>query len=248
MKFKTFGDSNLPKIIILHGGGLSWWSVMPLVNILQDKYCIITPIIDGHGESYDTTFISISDSADKLIAYIDQNFNGHIYALCGLSIGAQIIVDVLSKRDDICKFSIIESALIKPLKFLKNFMLAMVSVSYPLTKYKWFAKIQAKSLFVSQNNFNQYFEESSKLSKTSLLNITLSNSSFILNSNIKNTKAKILILVGEKELKIMKKSAIELHKTIINSSLLIVPKSGHGELSLLRPQEYCQLLFNLIKS
>lgn len=27
MKFKEFGNRELPTIIFLHGGGLSWWSM-----------------------------------------------------------------------------------------------------------------------------------------------------------------------------------------------------------------------------
>ncbi|WP_246578320.1 alpha/beta fold hydrolase [Clostridium frigoris] len=50
MIFKEFGNKNMPVIIFLHGGGLSWWSWNPQIEFLQNDYCIVTPIIDGHGE------------------------------------------------------------------------------------------------------------------------------------------------------------------------------------------------------
>ena len=33
MKFKEFGDKNKPAIVLLHGGGLSWWSYKKGFNI-----------------------------------------------------------------------------------------------------------------------------------------------------------------------------------------------------------------------
>ncbi|MDC7124262.1 MAG: alpha/beta hydrolase [Spirochaetales bacterium] len=243
---KDFGNKNNKKIILLHGGGLSWWSWGPIIDILQKKYNVITPIIDGHAEDGENTFISIDDTTNKLITYIDENFNGQIFLLCGLSIGAQIALNILSKRNDICKYSVIESALVKPIKFLKSLLLPMARFSYPLIKQKWYSRLQAKTLFVPTDKMDIYYADSCKMSKQSLSNIILSNGSFKLNSEISNTKAQVLILVGEKEIKIMKQSAIEIHKLIKNSQLEIIADCGHGEISLLRPKEYCRYLYDLI--
>ncbi len=67
MKYKTFGDKTRPVIILLHGEGLSWWSLMSIVRLLQTEYYIVTPIIDGHGEDGATDFISIRACAKKLL-------------------------------------------------------------------------------------------------------------------------------------------------------------------------------------
>lgn len=245
MIIKHFGNTNNEKIIILHGGGLSWWSLEPIIEILSKDYHVITPIIDGHGEDGETAFVSISDTSEKIISYIDENCNSSVKALCGLSLGAQIVVDTLSKRSDICQFSIIESALVKPIKFLKSLYLPMINISYPLIKYKWYSKLQAKVLLVPDEKLDRYYEDSCKISKVSLMNITSNNGTFKLDENISNTKAKVLIFVGEKEINLMKQSAIELHENIKGSDLVIIPKSGHGEISLLRPKEYCDYLLDL---
>ena len=70
MLFKAFGNKNMPVIILLHGGGLSWWSWKTQIKVLQKDYCIVTPIIDGHGEDCNTTFVSIKKSADHVVKYI----------------------------------------------------------------------------------------------------------------------------------------------------------------------------------
>ena len=116
MLFKEFGNKSLKTIILLHGGGLSWWGFQNVIEFLENDYYVVTPTIDGHGDDADTAFISIEDSAEKLIHYIDTECGGKVFALAGLSIGAQIVTEVLSQKGDIAEFAVIESALVIPIK------------------------------------------------------------------------------------------------------------------------------------
>ncbi|MCP4176486.1 MAG: alpha/beta hydrolase [bacterium] len=247
MIFKEFGNRDNPVIILLHGGGLSSWSVEPIAEILKDRFCIITPIIDGHGEDGENQFVSIRKSAENIIKYVDEFFSGIVYSLCGLSLGAQIVIDVLTLRENICKYSIIESALTIPMKFTKTFLLPMISLSYPLIKQKWYSNIQAKFLLLPKNMHELYYIDSCKISKKSLKNIILSNSSFYINNNICKSKSKVLILVGGKEIGVMKKSAVLLSKIIPQSSTISLSNYGHGELSQLHPEEYSKVLLDFMK-
>ena len=248
MIFKEFGNKNMPVIIFLHGGGLSWWSWKPQIEALQKDYCIVTPIIDGHGDACDTTFVSIKKSAEQVIKYIKENCNGKVFAICGLSIGAQIIVEILSKECDITENAVIESALVYPMKMATALTVPMYNMCYGLIKKRWFAKLQAKTLNVPDELFETYYEESSRMTKESLINITISNGDYPMPLTLCNTKAKTLILVGEKELSIMKKSASLLHQTINGSFLKVIEKSGHGEISLIYPDKYLNLLQQLFLS
>ena len=54
MLFIEHNKSNLPTIILLHGGGLSSWAWTGIVGLLQTDYHVVTPIIDGHGEDGST--------------------------------------------------------------------------------------------------------------------------------------------------------------------------------------------------
>ena len=155
MIFKEYGSSHLPVIILLHGGGLSDWSLRNIVEDLKESYHVITPIIDGHGDANQENFISIEDSSKKLLDYIDNKFNGKVFALGGLSIGAQIVIETLSNRLNIAENIIIESGLIYPIKVTKILIAPMISMSYGLIKYRWFAKLQSKSLFISDELFEQ---------------------------------------------------------------------------------------------
>ena len=242
MKFITFGHSDDPVILLLHGGGLSWWSLEPIAKSLAGRFHVVTPVIDGHGEDGETTFLSIEDSANKVLAYIDEQCHGKVYALGGLSIGAQIALEALSRRPDIANHAILEGTLVCPIPGTKTWMVPMIRLSYGLIRYKWFSRLQAKTLLVPEPLFLRYYEDSKKMSRLSLLNITVSNGSYALKSGIGYTTAKVLILVGEKEPGIMRKSAKLLHERIPGSQLLLCKGMGHGELSLAHPEQYLKTM------
>lgn len=247
MIFKESGENDFRTMIFIHGGGLSDWSLMPVVNEFQKNFHVITPIIDGHGEASTETFTSITDSAEKLIHYIDAQCNGRVFAIAGLSLGAQIVTEVISQRDDITQYAIIESALVYPIKGITSITVPTYQMCYGLIKQRWFSKMQAKSLCVPSNMLETYYKDSIKMSKQSLINMTLSNGTYDLKESIINTKAKVLIIVGEKEIPVMKKSAQKINKKVPGSELYIAPGLKHGEVSLIYPQKYIELLKNLFK-
>lgn len=244
MIFKEFGRKNMPVIIFLHGGGLSWWSWKTQIEVLQNNYRVITPIIDGHGDEWDTTFVGIKESAEQVINYIKEHCNGKVLALCGLSIGAQIVVEILSQESDIAENAVIESALVYPVKIIVALTVPMYNMFYGLIKKRWYSKLQAKTLNVPDKLFDYYYDDSKRMTKESLINIAKSNGDYLMPQSLCKTKAKALILVGEKELSIMKKSATLLHDTINNSFLKVIEQSGHGEISLLYPDKYLNLIRN----
>lgn len=244
MIFKEFGNKDMPTVILLHGGGLSWWSWKPEIEALQNEYYVVATIIDGHGDDYDSTFISIKESAKQVIQYVKDNCNGKVFAICGLSIGAQITTEILSKECNITQNAVIESALVCPSKMATVLTVPMYNISYGLIKRRWFAKLQAKTLNVPDGLFESYYKDSLRMTKKTLINITISNLDYPVPLDLCKTKAKTLILVGERELSMMKRSASLLHQAINGSTLKIIKKSGHGEISLMYPHKYIKLLEN----
>ncbi len=240
MIIKSFGNPTKPIICLLHGGGLSWWSYQSVIDLLKEDYHILCPIIEGHGEAYQETFVSIEDSANHLIEFIESRY-GSIHLLAGLSIGAQIALEVISKKPDITQFTILESALVLPIPGTKALIGPTYKLMYGLIKQRWFAKLQASSLFINEDHFEDYYRDSILMSRESLINISLSNGTYECKP-LDSINHPVLILVGQKEIGIMKKSATLLHSKIKNSQLKILSNYGHGELSLVHPDEYVKMI------
>lgn len=247
MLFKEKGNKGKPTILLLHGGGLSDWSLEKVSNFLEEEYHVVLAIIDGHGENGASEFISIENSADKVINYINTHCGGSIHAICGLSIGAQIVCEVLAREKSIAGYAVIESALVYPMEFVTALTVPTYQVAYGLIQKRWFSKMQAQTLCVPEYLFETYYQDSLKITKQSLINITKSNGSYALKPSISDTDATVLVIAGEKEISIMKKSAKHIHKTIQGSTLLIASDLKHGEFSLVHSGEYVKAIYALFQ-
>ena len=241
MIFKQYGNPNKPVIFFLHGGGLSNWMWKPQIEAFQEDYHIITPICDGHGEESQTTFASISKSAMQVISYINENFGEKVFAICGLSIGAQITVEILAKAKDIAQKGVIESALVLPNKMMIALTKPMIDLSFFLVKKRGFAKLQAKQMYLPDSMFEDYFRDSTGLSKESMINMLLDNARYAVPEGLGETTADVLVMCGKDEYAMMRNSAEVLHDKIKNSELVMIPDCGHG-ISLKFPEQYIELL------
>ena len=245
MIVKEYGKSNKDIIMLLHGGGLSWWNYEEVSEILKSNYHVILPILDGHSGS-DRDFTSIESNANEIIEYIDNNYNGNVKLIGGLSLGAQILLDILSKRDNICEYAIIESALVFPMKMTNRLIESSINMSYGLINKKWFSKLQFKSLKIKEELFDKYYIDSSNITKDNMISFLKANSNYHL-KNIKTNKSKSIVIVGSKERPIMIRSAKIIHDELINSELEILSGYYHGDLSINHPNEYAEKVKKLIK-
>ena len=246
MKYVEYGQENKEVIILLHGGGLSWWNYREVAELLQDDYHVVLPILNGHAGS-DKDFVSIEENADGIIAFIDEKFGGSVFAIGGLSLGAQIVAEILSKRKDICRYAIIESALVMPMKVTHALIKPMMDMSYGLIKKKWFAKLQFKSLKMKDELFDDYYKDTCQISKENMVSFLSANSNYILKEAIADTGAKVCILVGQKENKKMRDSAQRLHDAIPGSWLVALKGKYHGEYSLNCAEEYVEMIVEFLK-
>ena len=247
MQYVEYGAHKLQTIIILlHGGGLSWWNYREVAQLLADKYHVVLPILDGHADS-DAPFTSIEDNAARIIAYIDQHFGGKVLAVGGLSLGGQIAVEMLAQRSDICRFALLESALVKPLKLTHALIKPTFGMSYSLIKQKWFAKLQAAYLGIPKKLFNDYFRDTCKISKEDMIAFLKANCGYSVKPALGNTKAKVHIVFGSKEQASICTSGNLLNRMLSDSTLEVLPGYRHGDLSLNHPEQYAQRLLKLIR-
>ena len=240
-----FGQQNPDVVMLLHGGGLSWWNYREVVELLAERYHVVLPVLDGHADS-NTPFTTIEDNAARLISYIDTHFSGQMLAIGGLSLGGQIAVEMLSQRPDICRYALIESALVKPMKLTHALIEPTFGMSYGLIKQKWFAKVQADYLGIPKALFDDYYRDTCAISKADMIAFLKANSIYTIKPSLSETTAKVKIVAGTREQKSIRDSAKMLYKAIPGSSLEILSGLCHGDLSLNKPEQYAKTLTNWI--
>ena len=240
-----YGQQNPDVIMLLHGGGVSWWNYREVAKRLAEQYHVVLPVLDGHADS-DAPFTSIEDNAARLISYIDAHFGGQVLAIGGLSLGGQIAVEMLSQRKDICRYALLESALVKPSKLTAAMIGPTFGMSYGLIKQEWFAKLQAAYLGIPKPLFDDYFRDSCAISKADMIAFLTANSLYTIKPGLSDTTAKVMIVAGAKEQKSIRDSAKLLQEAIPGSRMEILPGLRHGDLSINKPEQYVEILSDMI--
>ena len=241
MKVIEYGKQNKGTVLLLHGGGLSWWNYREVAKLLEKDYHVILPVLDGHVGS-DAAFTSIEDNAARLISYIDTHFGGQITVLGGLSLGGQVALEMLSQRPDICRFALIESALAKPSKLTTSLIGPTFGMSYGLIKQRWFAKMQADYLGIPKELFEDYYRDTCAITKVDMIAFLKANSTYEMKPNLAETTAQVKIVAGSREQKNILDSAKLIHQAIPGSQLEILPGLRHGDLSINHPERYVQIV------
>ena len=241
MKIVEFGKRNANTVMLLHGGGLNWWNYRDAAEILAEDFHVLIPVLDGHAGS-GVPFSTMEDNAARLIRYIDETFGGQVTIIGGLSLGGQIAVEMLSQRPDICKFALIESTLVKPMKLTHALIGPSVAMSYSLVKQRWFARWQASYLRIPRNLFEDYCRDTRKISKADMIAFLKANSSYTIKPALAQSRAKVRIVAGAREQKGILESAKRLREVISHSKLEILPGLYHGDLSINQPQRYARML------
>ena len=247
MKYIEYGDANKDAIILLHGGGFSWWNYREIAETLSSDYHIILPILDGHAESNDD-FSTIEDNAARIISFIDEHLGGSVLLIGGLSLGGQILLEILSQRKNICRYALVESTLVIPSKFTYSMIKPAFGSCYGLIKHKWFAKLQFRSYRIKQELFEDYFRDTCGISKQNMISFLQANSLYSVKESLKDSCSKVSIFVGEKENNAMQKSASIIHNALPGSSLQVLPKMYHGEFSMNHANDYANTVRQMIQN
>ena len=246
MQYVEYSQQHSEVIILLHGGGLSWWNYKEVAEQLQHKYHVVLPILNGHAES-DMDFTTIEENALEIIRFIQERFNGTVLLLGGLSLGGQILLEILSQRADICQYAIVESALVIPSKFTYSFIKPVFGSCYGLIRCKWFSNLQFKSLRIKQTLFEEYFRDTCRITKENMIAFLQANSVYSLKDSIRGCSAKVYVFVGEKENSVMRTSAKRIQEKIRGSVVEVLPNLYHGEFSINHAEDYAKKVLEIVE-
>lgn len=245
LKYKEYGDKNAPLILFLHGGGVSSWMWDRQVYYFTDYHCV-TIDLPEHGENRDNTLFSIADSAYQIIELLEKLSHGKSITVVGFSLGAQVLIQMLRDKPNFIDNAMINSALVRPIPG-KNCISPLIKLSFPFIKNKTLSKLQAKSLYIWDEDLEKYYHETCQMERNTLIRIINENMSFEIPEGFDKAKGKILVTVGTKERNIMKKSARDILHNNKNSTGIAISGVGHG-VPLAEPDFFNQILEKWLKN
>lgn len=245
MKYQEYGFGQKGTIILLHGGGLSWWNYREAAALLQTDYHIILPILDGHAGS-DRPFTTIEENASEIISFIDEHLGGSVLLIGGLSLGGKILLEMLSQRGDLCSYALIESAAVIPSKLTNILIAPAFGGSYGLIRNREFAKLQFHSLHIDPALFEDYYRDTCQITKEDMIAFMKANTSYALKDSLRGVSAEVHVFYGSRETAEIRRSAETIGRTLPGSRLHPLPGFRHGDLSLNHPQAYAEAVRQII--
>ena len=246
MKIKEFGTGQKETILLLHGGGLSWWNYRETAELLQEEYHIILPILDGHAGS-DRPFTTIEENASEIISFIDKNLSGAVLLIGGLSLGGQILLEMLSQRRDICSFALVESAAVIPAKLTNMLIAPAFGSCYGLIRNRWFAGLQFQSLHIKPDLFEDYYRDTCRIEKQDMIAFLKANTAYALKDSFKGSSAQIHVYAGEKETGEILRSAETICRAHPSCRQHILKGLRHGEFSISHADQYAAAIRQIVR-
>ncbi len=244
--YKEYGKGNAKTIVLLHGGGLSWWNYRRAAELLQKDFHILLPVLDGHAGS-ERPYTSIEDNAAEIIRLIDEKLNGYADLLGGLSLGGQTALEILSQRNNICGHALIESAAVIPDPLTNALTGPAFGSSYRLISKRSFAKLQFASLHMPDTLFEDYFRDTKGIAKADMIAFMKASTAYTVKETLKDTEAQVYLYCGEKENKRIRDSMKRIHEIIEGSTMRILPGLYHGEFSMNRAEEFADTVRKILE-
>ncbi|MGE6631950.1 alpha/beta fold hydrolase [Bacillus sp. NPDC077027] len=232
-----------PIMILLHGGGVSSWMWKRQIEMFSNDYDCYTPDLLGHGKRANEQPFSMKESAIEVLEWMDEHAHDRSIILIGFSLGAQIAVEILSRKPNRVDFAIINSALVIPLPWLYLLVKPILPLMYPLLKKDWFIQLQAEKIGIPKEDVADYADGSKSLQKRTLQSMFKENLHYRLPNTFQQASTRILITVGDLEKNIMKRSAQHLTEAHPQAVGVIVPSVGHSFTF-----EKAELFYDMVKS
>ena len=250
MLFKEFGNKNNKAIIFIHGYGISWKMWKPQIEFFSKDYFVIVPVLDGHDTENNSTFTTVEKAATDIIDYVIQIYGERVFAICGASLGATIVVDILAQNRLEVDKAIVDGGPIIPMnKFLLDFSIkSRIKQAHSMKKGSRLLKYILGRTFYPKEMVDEVFRIGANMTDESCRNLHLSVFRYSLPNSIANIKTNIAYWYGSKEALLAKKYAKCILTTVPNVKIKVFKGLDHGELCIGNPDLYIKQVTEFLHS
>jgi pimeloyl-ACP methyl ester carboxylesterase len=210
------GTQHTETIIFLHGGGVSGWMWHPQIDEFARDYHCLVPDLPAHGQSLSVQPFTMATAARRITEIIAARAHGGKAHLVGLSLGAQVGVEVLATAPESLHSAFISSALLHPLPASWLYTKTVLRWTFllsaaPFKHSAWYARLNMRSAVgIPEAYFPQFFEDFQRATADTFTQTLVANLRYRLPNNLKRAALPVLVVVGKKEYQVMQKSARDL--------------------------------------
>ena len=224
---QEFGAANAPPIVFLHGGGVGGWMWKPQIAQLKDEYHLLVPDLPEHGRSVEVKPLTLQNAAAQVAELIRTRAHGGRAHVIGLSLGAQTTIELLSQTPELIDRAIASGPLMRPLPGIGTTNL-MAKIYWPFRNMTWLVKWNMQGLGVPAEYFEEFRKDTAEMTIDGFVRMTMANGNNHIPPSLQTVTVPTLLLVGEKELKIMKESVRDLLAAMPSAQGCVVSGAIHN--------------------
>jgi len=226
---KETGKNNLETIVFIHGDGMAGWMWDEQLKAFNDYHCLV-PDLPEHGRSTDVKPFTIEGAANMIMDIIRNQIPEGKAHLVGLSLGAQIIVQILSTAPDVVDHAFISGALVRSAAPTESFIKLLdhlIKIYVPVKNNALYIGSYLRSYNIPKNLRGKFRESTRIIKPDSSARIIKEGTLFKMPIGLENINTPVLAMIGEKDYTIIRESARNLHNSIPNSEGASALKVGH---------------------
>ncbi|MDO9045515.1 MAG: alpha/beta hydrolase [Methanobacteriaceae archaeon] len=227
---KETGKNNPETIVFLHGGALGGWMWDKQLEAFKDYHCLV-PDLPEHGKSSEVKPFTIKNAAEDILDLIRNQAHGGKAHVVGISLGAQIAVEMLSKSPELIDHVFISGTLVRRIPatdFLLKLLTYTIKAYIPIKNTDFLIKANIRSYNFPKEYFKNLKESTKSISSDSLNRILHENMLFKIPEGLEKANNPVLIIVGEKEYGIIKDSSKDMNEVLPNSQYFIAANMVHA--------------------
>ena len=245
MRFLTHGDKLNRSILLIHGMANTSTVFDPLLPYLKDYYVIVCEL-DGHSSKDPGLFISVTDAAQKIEKYVNDNLDGRLYGLLGFSLGGTIATELISRGNIEVERTVLDAAFVikmgimtYPFKLLFQGSIGCIKKNIPIPK----ALVES---IMGKGNSGIVDTLYKGVSLKSIGNAALSCYTYTIKDGIRNYHNPVVFWHGENE-PYPVKSARLLKRYLPQMKKRVYKGMGHGQMLHEHTEAYAKRLVSFLE-
>ena len=241
MNYLAFGNKRDKAIVFIHGmASTALLCYEPILKYFENYYVVLVEV-DGHSSNTKGDLTSLKACCDDIEKYLNENLGGHIYGLCGFSMGATMAVEIIGRGNISVDKTVLDAAFtVKMVIKTKPFELCFSKSIKIIQQGKKIPQFLLDSVMGKDNNsvIEMLYQD---VSSDTIINACEFVYKYEIPTRLNDYSNPVLFLRGSKE-PYPKKSAAILKKHLPQLEEKVFDKMGHGQYLHEHPAEYAKVL------
>lgn len=220
------GSAHNPALIFLHGAGVSSWMWQPQVEGLKDDFYCITVDLPGNGDSFQSEWVSLTDSAAQIASIIRAETPRAKAHVVSLSLGSYVALKLLEHQPDVVESVILSGTSTRPLPNLWLYKL-LIGIMQPMNKVPFLIDAQARMMGIPPDVIPLMRRDMQRMSAQTFHRIYDEVLTFTLPMALSQRTQRVLAAAGDSEVKAVLNGLTDIRAGIPNVQTVIAPNAHH---------------------